>query len=340
MEKEKRLYELDNLKGLTIFLVVLGHMIECHSSYKTSTVPAIVFGMIYCFHMPLFAFISGYLTSHTQKEQWERRLILNCLLPFVLFHLFFWIMGGMVPGELFYPAAGTWYLLSLFFWRIMIHFSAKFRYPVLLAVLLAVTIGFMDGGSILYISRTLAFFPYFLAGYLFRTGKCDKVLEWIRKLIDGRQKLLAILGIGVSLAVIIIYYFSGIPLDVFFMKASYPVMGMSYLQGAAIRLFNFTVAALMIFGCFTLVSHEKSFLCGIGEYSMCIYLFHLLARKVLRHLGVFDAAMSFPDVGFLALMCLLSAGLCLLFGNQWAAKAMNFVTKCGERILLCKQEDT
>lgn len=55
---KNRFLELDITKLIAIFLVVLGHSIQCISScgYDESE----MFRFIYSFHMPLFAFISGY----------------------------------------------------------------------------------------------------------------------------------------------------------------------------------------------------------------------------------------------------------------------------------------
>ena len=55
-----RLYYLDNLKGFTILLVVLGHCIQygMPSTYQDS----ILYQFIYSFHMALFFVISGFLS--------------------------------------------------------------------------------------------------------------------------------------------------------------------------------------------------------------------------------------------------------------------------------------
>lgn len=50
----KRLYYIDNLRGLLIILVVLGH---CIQNLDLDFDHNIVFRYIYSFHMPLFMFI-------------------------------------------------------------------------------------------------------------------------------------------------------------------------------------------------------------------------------------------------------------------------------------------
>lgn len=57
-----RISYIDQLKGITIFLVVLGHLIE-HNAGRNN----FLWTFIYSFHMPLFMFISGYLANVTFK---------------------------------------------------------------------------------------------------------------------------------------------------------------------------------------------------------------------------------------------------------------------------------
>jgi fucose 4-O-acetylase-like acetyltransferase len=55
--KERLLY-VDLMKGITIFLVVMGHLIQVNT-IESAYHP--IFSIIYSFHMPLFMFISGYI---------------------------------------------------------------------------------------------------------------------------------------------------------------------------------------------------------------------------------------------------------------------------------------
>lgn len=53
MNKKARIIELDYLKGIGIFLVVLGHTILLQNALSTKYV--ILARFIYSFHMPLFS---------------------------------------------------------------------------------------------------------------------------------------------------------------------------------------------------------------------------------------------------------------------------------------------
>ena len=63
MEQIKnRNYLLDNLKVVLIFFVVFGHVIEYY--IKDNSVLRTIYIFIYIFHMPLFVFVSGYLSKN------------------------------------------------------------------------------------------------------------------------------------------------------------------------------------------------------------------------------------------------------------------------------------
>lgn len=84
----KRINWIDFLKGLGIFLVVLGH----------NSIPPVIFGWIYSFHMPLFFFISGYLFSPYKYTFWEffKRKSGHFLLPYFNFFIVVYIYWAVV----------------------------------------------------------------------------------------------------------------------------------------------------------------------------------------------------------------------------------------------------
>ena len=71
MAKERDLF-IDFLKGITIFLVLLGHSIQALST-TDAYYDNILFKAIYSFHMPLFGFLSGYVSF------WSYRKSLNAI---------------------------------------------------------------------------------------------------------------------------------------------------------------------------------------------------------------------------------------------------------------------
>ena len=66
--KKQRIYYWDNMKGILIFLVVLGHAL--YSFQNFSKINAIV-DIIYMFHMPAFVFISGYFSVSKNSRSYK-----------------------------------------------------------------------------------------------------------------------------------------------------------------------------------------------------------------------------------------------------------------------------
>ena len=123
---------LDSLKGFAIILVVLGHVIQtvfAPDSYDDNA----IFKIIYSFHMPLFIFISGYLSGCKERLDfnWIRRRFLRLGIPFWLWvFLDLIICGKWSVAELlesyfrvFYDPSdrGLWFLWVLFLCCILIY---------------------------------------------------------------------------------------------------------------------------------------------------------------------------------------------------------------------------
>ena len=63
---KERIYKFDNIKLLTIMLVVVGHVIEPYVDKSDMFKSLFIF--IYSFHMPLFIFISGLFQKRYQAR--------------------------------------------------------------------------------------------------------------------------------------------------------------------------------------------------------------------------------------------------------------------------------
>lgn len=111
----KRLNYIDQLKGFAILLVVAGHVLEfCLYPGKSS----FLHDVIYSFHMPLFAFLSGLVfTSLSAKRQVGKKLqkqSYRLLVPFLTMGMIYAYTIRRNEGFLLQPyKLGLWYLLFL-----------------------------------------------------------------------------------------------------------------------------------------------------------------------------------------------------------------------------------
>lgn len=85
-----RLEWIDRLKGLAIFLVVAGHFIQQHVWGGESENNVLV-RIIYTFHMPLFFFLSGYVSWLSPKSYFTffKNKCRSILLPYISWSLLY-----------------------------------------------------------------------------------------------------------------------------------------------------------------------------------------------------------------------------------------------------------
>ena len=172
---------LDTLKLVLIFFVVYGHVVE---EFGTDGTLGTIRAMIYCFHMPVFVFLSGYFS----KEVNPRGILESFLLPFLLFNTVFSLMIGNL--HFLTPKYLYWYLLSLFFWRLLLTTISEPQKAFIPCLLLGLYVGFLsEADRFLAISRTICFFPFFIAGVMVtertlnRIREIPSIIAWICILI-------------------------------------------------------------------------------------------------------------------------------------------------------------
>lgn len=270
MEKlKKRYYLLDNLKVILIFFVVFGHVIEYYINYNSILMTLYIF--IYIFHMPLFIFISGYLSKNFYKM--KRKAIRNLLIPYIIFNMIWYtavyIGTRRAMFSVLYPGWTLWYLLSLFFWRITLKYLIKFKHILLLSFIAGVLVGLIPSiGSILSISRTIVFLPFFLLGYYTTEEHLEKIKSF--------KSEYAITGILVFLLVAIYI----VKNDLFNYKFlynsySYNALEVSLFEGTIFRIFLYFGAIIFSICVINLVPRKEQFFSKIGKATMNIYVFHI-----------------------------------------------------------------
>lgn len=116
MASKQRLVWLDNLKGVLILLVVLGHCIQ-HTSNEYEI--NLLFRYIYSFHMPLFIFVSGY-ACFSAELKWAMILkrFTQLIIPFLVWSGIVAIYAldyNVFINDILHPERGLWFLWALFF---------------------------------------------------------------------------------------------------------------------------------------------------------------------------------------------------------------------------------
>lgn len=263
-------YLVDNIKILLIFLVVFNHIIAFQLVKADQTVRFIWYG-ITIFHMPAFIFVSGYLSK---KPQDVLKNVKNLLIPYILGYTLTWAsqiwLGNHMDYELLRPSGTVmWYVLALFVYRLTIEAFGKIRFIVPVSIIFALWAGTrMEFSTFLSTSRIVVFFPFFVAGYLWKS-------EYTKVIRKFKGKIVLAL-ISVILLFIVTNYMIGnsIPVDLFRGNHSYLASGMENTEGMVVRGLMYLVSFTIIFALLALMPDRRHPFIFLGRNTMGIYFFH------------------------------------------------------------------
>lgn len=283
----KRNLLLDNAKFVMIFFVVLGHLLY---SFETLNVFfEVSHKVIYSFHMPVFIIISGMLTKQKVViKDYLKKLFKTLLVPLVVFTCLYEILEVILYGSLssftqiLAPYWLLWYLWSLFIWRILAPYFLKLRYPILISVFIALMTGYFDAvGYTFGISKTVYFFPFFLAGYKLTPN----VLSNSKLLKLPKSLLVSIILLNITF----FYLASGINSDWLYGCFSYFQLGVEdWFLGPAVRLSLLAISFITSAAVLSLIPKRKTFFTSLGSKTLYIYLLHGFFIKVLMESDLFS----------------------------------------------------
>ncbi|MFI7040753.1 acyltransferase family protein [Microbispora rosea] len=294
---------LDNAKFLAIVLVVSGHLVE-----DLRDVPAAhaLYFFVYLFHMPLFIVVSGYLSRNfTFSPGKARKLISGLAVPYVIFEVAYslprFFLYGKLEISLLDPYYLTWFLMSLFLWRLSTPVWQQLRHPLVIAVGLCLLSGTSALPDELSMNRTLGLLPFYVLGLMLTPEHLD--------LLRGRRARIA--G-GAVLAVALAAAFAVhtlVPTEWIRWRHSNHQIGVDDLTGTLIRLALLAAGALLVAAFLAVAPSRRTWFTGLGGATMYAYLLHGFAVKVAERfhdvlvnpLGV--TAMAVLGVVLAALLC-------------------------------------
>lgn len=177
------------LKGILIFLVVFGHFLE---AARNIFLVNYIYNFIYTFHMPAFAFVSGYLAKGGKSVDFEK-IIKKLVIPLVLFNALFEVNNYISNGSVsWYIKQGApywilWYLVSLVSWKLLSPIIMRFKYPMLVSLLIFISFQYINlDGYFLSVMRTVNFLPFYISGcclFSYRQKYTFAFLHWKNKLL-------------------------------------------------------------------------------------------------------------------------------------------------------------
>lgn len=312
----ERIHLVDNLKGILILLVVVGHFLIPLRNDVVAT--QCIFQTIYLFHMPLFVFISGFLAKrvYTPEKGLRVEKVLSLLLLGFIFMVVLAALSGGLGGvirDLEHLTFGStpWYLIALAWWYLLTPILYKAK--PLPAIIVAVAIGLCSGyvtvfGDALGLMRTCTFLPFFVMGYYMSTDR------FIAFASSKWAKAIAVAGL---LFVVVFCYTQGGILEGRF-SAVYgnTPYASPKLDGMASRLLVYLIAVVLSISVICITPRKEIRILGyFGKNTLPIYVFHRIAKSLLAAIGFFELPLLFdPVLGPIALILLsfVLAAVCSL----------------------------
>ncbi|MFF2845742.1 acyltransferase family protein [Streptomyces sp. NPDC058001] len=277
----------DNAKYLAIVLVAMGHAWEPLTD--TGRTAEALYMTVYTFHMPAFILISGYFSrSFDMRPDRLRRLITGIAVPYVLFEVAYTFFKRWAdddptqPISLLDPWYLTWFLIALFIWRLTTPLWKIVRWPVPLALAIAVLASVSpDIGDDLDLQRVLQFLPFFVVGLFMRPEHFQLL----------RRREIRLLALPVFAGALAVAYWAAPRMNTawFYHRDSAQELGAPWWAGVVMTLALFGASMVLTACFFAWVPRRRMWFTVLGAGTLYGYLLHGFLAKGSRFWGWYDA---------------------------------------------------
>jgi len=282
----------DNARFACIVLVVLGHAVQ-RLTYD-SDIALSLYLLVYAFHMPAFAIISGYFSkSDSPTKTQMARVITDILVPYVIFEALWtltkWIVEGQANPNLTQPSWTLWFLLALGIFRLVLPYLALLRWPLAWTVVISIGAGYLPNiDSTFSLSRTLGLLPFFTLGWWLRDrdivarfGLLGRRPWWV---VAAGVAAFAIAG---AAAWLFVEEFRAMNLrEWLFYVDNYATLGGTEWWAGGVRLALMLTAVVLSTAFFTLLPRGTYWWTTFGQYTMYVYLLHSFVLYPFRESGI------------------------------------------------------
>ena len=312
---KKRYYIFDNFKGILIFMVVFAHFLFEYSNTHIDSLSRKIVVFVYFFHMQSFVFISGFFSSENSTN------IKNILKLMILYYIFNFSVNLILyfydntQINFLYPLYSYWYILSLFYWRIIIKFCNDIPLIFGISVVVSLLEGYWDCFSgIFAVYKTIVFFPYLLAGFKFaKINKIDSILSWKRSIFK-------------HFIFLILFFFFSYLISLYICKNNITnevILMLTYNKTNNIkhRIIIMICSFIFIILIFLLLPDKKIILINKwGKNSLYIYLFHRIFT-IIAYKELFSKKEKFNNI--IEYSILFTFIILIIFGSDFLTKTCN-----------------
>ena len=279
---------LDVLRGIAIFLVLLGHAVQYGSGtsflQSGSFFDASLFKWIYSFHMPLFMIMSGYLFSYTvgrhSFSRTVKRRLTQLLLPIFAWNALVYVVAfARSPSWWFLPMAKDyllsslsflWFLWALLFCSLLVAVVNRYLRDSIL-VYIAVFVALFFVPDVYNTANTKFMYPFFVIAYLYNQRQWAFMDKWNVAKKSYAWTLLAIVFTGL----VVIYNRND-----YIYTSGYTLLGRNLAQQFGIDMYRLAVGLvgsmvviLAVYGMRDwVVKVEHGVVSGVGRASLGIYV--------------------------------------------------------------------
>lgn len=330
---------VDNVRGVLIILVVIGHFLL--PLYRTRLITNLMY-LIYSFHMPCFIMISGFYAKSLYKNGYFRwGKVLQLLWLYFIYKMLVNITEGLLNGyiplfpDFFHESGAPWYLLALSIWYMTIPVFKHFReYPANLIAIIAVLAGvvfvkyYVTCNDFLSMDRVLSFAPFFYIGYFYSQENLDNYLASGLRIVMDRTALI--------IAAVIFFGMYDL-----FMRYHLVVYGAEYQRYDQtlysyiwlINLIWYAAAFVLSMGLIGIMLNRRMLiLTNLGQRSLQVYMLHRPIRDLFQYYGFYDFLNPHSKLS-VVFVVLLSTLIAVLLGTDIVNTLFNYLRTAPDRLL-------
>ncbi|RZB17341.1 acyltransferase [Streptomyces sp. F001] len=288
----------DNTRFVSAALIVVLHSIGSIMS-KYDALHAFHVAT-WAFRVPAFVVLAGVFSSAGPLgPRHLRNLIRSIAVPALLFSLLFsvetYALGGPLDLHIAQLPWTLWFLMSLFFWRLLLPLVVQLRHPLLVTTVVALGLGYVEEFGLMFsASRTLVYLPLFYLGW--RLGR-GMLREWF----ESRWSL-PVAGAGILASGAVGWLWSrDVKGEWLSMRHAYTADNPLGMEGAwLIRLLVLASAAALVL-CLLRVMPKRRLplISALGAGGFTVYLLHPLVILPLRERGLIARADTHLEVAAL-----------------------------------------
>ncbi|MFC8143095.1 acyltransferase family protein [Streptomyces paradoxus] len=300
----------DNAKYLAIVLVAMGHAWEPLKG--DSRILEAAYQVVYAFHMPAFILISGYFSrSFDMRPDRLKRLLTGVAVPYIIFETAYPLFKRVIDNDphqeisLLDPWYLTWFLVALFIWRLTTPIWNLVRWPLPLALGLAMLATVTpEIGDDLDLQRVLQFLPFFVLGLVMKPEHFHMV----------RRRSVRIASVPVF-AVALAFSWWAVPrmnTAWFYHRDAAQELGAPWWTGPVMVLAMFGCSLVLTACFFAWVPRRHMWFTALGAGTLYGYLLHGFLVKAGDYQGWFEASWLHRPAGEVLVTVLAAAVVTVL----------------------------